>query len=98
MDISPKLLFVDLFSSFCSLQIYKDAQQRLDAFNKFSRARYLEVYKHFEMHTKLLKEVKSDLDGVFNKLGRIKAQLSEKYPNEMQTVLKKYPPPQVEED
>lgn len=50
------------------------------------------------MHTKLLKEVKSDLDGVFTKLGKIKAQLSEKYPNEMQTVLKKYPPPQIEDD
>ncbi len=50
------------------------------------------------MHTKLLKEVKHDLDGVFLKLRRIKTQLSSKYPNEMQLVLQKYPPPQVEEE
>lgn len=81
-----------------SLEIYKDTQQKLEAFNKYSKARYQEVYRHFELHTKLLKEVKGDLDGVFIKLRKIKNQLALKYPNEMEKVLQKYPPPQVEDD
>jgi uncharacterized membrane-anchored protein YhcB (DUF1043 family) len=81
-----------------SLEVYKETQQKLDAFNKFSKARYQEVYKHFELHTKLLKEVKGDLDGVFIKLKKIKNQLALKYPNEMQVVVQKYPPPEVEDD
>lgn len=80
------------------MEIYKTTQQKLEAFNKFSKARYQEVYKHFELHTKLLKQVKEDLDGVFTKLRKIKNQLALKYPDEMQVVLQKYPPPQVEDD
>ncbi|GAA5810216.1 hypothetical protein MFLAVUS_003635 [Mucor flavus] len=80
------------------LEIYKDTQQKLDAFNKFSKARYQQVHKHFEIHTKQLKQVKGDLDTVFLKLRKIKNQLALKYPNEFETVLQKYPPPQVEDD
>ncbi|CAO3648276.1 unnamed protein product [Mucor fragilis] len=81
-----------------SLQVYKDTQQKLEAFNKFSQARYHNIHKHFELHTKLLKEVKGDLNDVFGKLRRIKQQLATKYPDEMNKVLATYPPPQVEED
>ena len=90
--------FGTYFFIFLSLQIYNDTHKKLDAFNKYSKARYLEVHNHFEIHTKLLKEVKSDLDGVFLKLRKIKTHLSLKYPNEMQTVLEKNPPPVVEDD
>ncbi|KAL7321625.1 hypothetical protein PS15m_001380 [Mucor circinelloides] len=81
-----------------SLQVYKDTQQKLEAFNKFSQARYHNIHKHFELHTKLLKEVKGDLNNVFSKLRRIKQQLATQYPDEMNQVLKKYPPPKVEDD
>lgn len=50
------------------------------------------------MHTKLLKEVKTDLDNVFIKLRKIKNQLAFKYPTEMEKVLEKYPPPIIEDD
>ncbi|KAI8374264.1 uncharacterized protein BYT42DRAFT_615439 [Radiomyces spectabilis] len=74
------------------LQMYKDTQQKLEAFNEFSKARYQNVHKHFEAHTKLLKEMRNDLNSVFSKLRKIKSQLQEKYPEEMDIALKKYPP------
>ncbi|CAO3623947.1 unnamed protein product [Cunninghamella blakesleeana] len=51
-----------------SLEVYQTTQKNLKAFNDFSQARYQQVHKHFETHTKLLREVKSDLDNVFIKL------------------------------
>jgi hypothetical protein len=80
------------------LVIYKETQQKLEAFNKFSQARYHNVHRHFELHTKLLKEVKSDLNGVFLKLRKIKSQIASQYPKEMEQALQKYPPPAVEDD
>ncbi|KAI8086989.1 uncharacterized protein B0P05DRAFT_465962 [Gilbertella persicaria] len=80
------------------LTIYKETQQKLEAFNKFSQARYQNIHKHFEAHTKLLEQTKSDLNGVFGKLRKIKNQLALQYPNEMNRVLNKYPPPQVQDD
>ncbi|KAI8642584.1 hypothetical protein BD408DRAFT_386882 [Parasitella parasitica] len=81
-----------------SLLVYKDIQQKLEAFNKFSQARYHNIHKHFELHTKLLKEVKGDLNDVFVKLRRIKQQLASKYPDKMDQALKKHPPPTAEDD
>lgn len=42
--------------------------------------------------------MKGDLNDVFVKLRRIKKQLAAKYPDEMDQVIKKYPPPKVEDD
>lgn len=80
------------------MALYKETQQKLEAFNKFSQARYHNIHRHFELHAKLLKEVKGDLNGVFLKLRKIKSQLASKYPNEMEQALKKYPAPVVEDD
>ncbi|KAI9475718.1 MAG: hypothetical protein EXX96DRAFT_275573 [Benjaminiella poitrasii] len=77
---------------------YKDIEQKLEAFNKFSQARYHSIHRHFESHTKLLKEIREDLNSVFIKLRKIKNQLVLKYPNEMEQVLKKYPPPKIDDD
>lgn len=77
-----------------SLTTFKDAQQKLEAFNKFSEARYQQVYKQFELHSKLLKQTREDLNTVFIKLRKIKKQLNTQYPKEMEIVLKKYPPPE----
>ncbi|KAI7900232.1 uncharacterized protein BX663DRAFT_517986 [Cokeromyces recurvatus] len=77
---------------------YKEIEQKLEAFNKFSQARYQNIHKHFEAHTKLLKEIKEDLNSVFIKLRKIKNQLGLKYPNEMEQVLKKYPDPRVDDE
>ncbi|KAI8977590.1 hypothetical protein BDF20DRAFT_913905 [Mycotypha africana] len=81
-----------------SLSTFKNAEQKLDAFNRFSQARYQNVHKQFEAHTKLLKEVKGDLDSVFRKINTIKRQLASVYPKEMDLALKKYPPKVVADD
>ncbi|KAI8093192.1 uncharacterized protein BX664DRAFT_329121 [Halteromyces radiatus] len=78
--------------------IYQTSQRNLEAFNNFSKSRYQQVHGHFESHTKLLREVKSDLDNVFMKLRKIKNQLELKYPDEMKLALEKYPPLVIEDD
>ncbi|KAI8328771.1 hypothetical protein BC941DRAFT_476746 [Chlamydoabsidia padenii] len=78
--------------------IYHSSQENLTAFNNFSKARYDQVHGHFESHTKLLRQVKIDLDGVFIKLRKIKAQLELKYPDEMKRALETHPPLVVEDD
>ncbi|KAF7730859.1 KxDL motif-containing protein 1 [Apophysomyces ossiformis] len=80
------------------LQIYHTTKSNLHAFNEFSKARYQDVHKRFESHTKLLKEMKGDLDSIFNKLRKMKAQLAQKYPEEMKASLEKYPPPTIPDD
>ncbi|KAI8339791.1 hypothetical protein EDC96DRAFT_568160 [Choanephora cucurbitarum] len=80
------------------LNIYEESQKKLEAFNKFSQIRYQHVHKHFEAHTKLLAEVKNDLNSVFSKIRKIKSQLASEYPNEMEAALKKHSPPVIEDD
>lgn len=51
-----------------SLKIYRKSTDQLTAFNDFSTARFTEVQKHLEIHTKLIKEIKTDLDTAFRKI------------------------------
>ncbi|CAO3609493.1 unnamed protein product [Cunninghamella echinulata] len=81
-----------------SLETYQTTQKNLRAFNDFSQARYQQVHKHFETHTKLLREVKTDLDSAFIKLRKVKAKLQAKYPEEMKKALEKYPPLIIDDD
>lgn len=56
------------------------------------------MHKHFEIHTKLLKQVKTDLDTVFIKLRKLKKELALKYPNHYEAALEKYPAPELSDD
>ncbi|KAI7876091.1 hypothetical protein K492DRAFT_167470 [Lichtheimia hyalospora FSU 10163] len=80
------------------LKTCQNTQQQLQAFNDFSKARYQNINKHFETHTAMLKEMKRDMDSVFKKLRKIKHQLELKYPNEMEQVKQRYPPPMIQDD
>ncbi|CEI98932.1 hypothetical protein G6F70_008422 [Rhizopus microsporus] len=80
------------------LKMYKQAEKNLEAFNRFSTARYHMVHKQFEQHNKLLKQIKKDLNSVFLKLNKIKNHLNTTYPNQYQQSLAKYPPPVLEDD
>jgi hypothetical protein len=51
-----------------SLKVYRKSTDQLTAFNDFSTARFTEVQKHLEIHTKLIKEIKTDLDAAFRKI------------------------------
>lgn len=51
-----------------SLKLYQNATNQLTAFNDFSTARFTQVQKHLETHTKLIKEIKGDLDAAFRKI------------------------------
>lgn len=78
--------------------MYKQAEKNLEAFNRFSAARYQMVHKQFEQHNKLLKQIKKDLNSVFLKLNKIKNHLNTTYPNQYQQSLAKYPPPVLEDN
>ncbi|KAG1049052.1 hypothetical protein G6F43_008596 [Rhizopus delemar] len=80
------------------LDAYRDSEKRLEAFNKFSKARYQDIYQHFEQHTKLLKQMKKDMNSVFTKLRKIKSQLNEAYPEQHKAAVDKHPPPVIEND
>jgi uncharacterized membrane-anchored protein YhcB (DUF1043 family) len=95
--LKPNLSFLKKQAA-SSLEIYKGSQKKLEAFNNFSKARYQDVHKHFEVHTKLLKEMRGDLNSVFTKLQKIKRQLAQQYPEEMQMIQRKYPTPTVQDD
>ncbi|KAG2172385.1 hypothetical protein INT43_004927, partial [Umbelopsis isabellina] len=51
-----------------SLHLVKKTTDQITAFNDFSAARYAQVQKHLEAHTRLLKEIKVDLDSAFRKI------------------------------
>lgn len=51
-----------------SLHLVKKTTDQITAFNDFSAARYTQVQKHLEAHTRLLKEIKVDLDSAFRKI------------------------------
>ncbi|CEI98931.1 hypothetical protein RMCBS344292_13027 [Rhizopus microsporus] len=87
-----------LMSKQQDLKMYKQAEKNLEAFNRFSTARYHMVHKQFEQHNKLLKQIKKDLNSVFLKLNKIKNHLNTTYPNQYQQSLAKYPPPVLEDD
>ncbi|KAG1471175.1 hypothetical protein G6F56_002275 [Rhizopus delemar] len=80
------------------LEVYRDSEKKLEAFNKFSKVRYQDVYQQFEQHAKLLKQVKKDMNSVFIKLQKMKSQLNEKYPEQYEAAVNKHPPLVIEEE
>ncbi|GAB5587191.1 hypothetical protein Unana1_02091 [Umbelopsis nana] len=81
-----------------SLKLYQNATNQLTAFNDFSTARFTQVQKHLETHTKLIKEIKGDLDAAFRKIRALKTYCQERYPAEHENALQRFPPRVVEDD
>ncbi|KAF9154320.1 KxDL motif-containing protein 1 [Linnemannia schmuckeri] len=52
------------------------ASSSLSALNEFSAVKWADLHPKFETHTKLIKELQSDLDHVFRKIRTIKAKLN----------------------
>ncbi|KAF9291440.1 KxDL motif-containing protein 1 [Linnemannia elongata] len=52
------------------------ASSSLSALNEFSAIKWADLHPKFEAHTKLIKELQSDLDHVFRKIRTIKAKLN----------------------
>ncbi|KAF9095294.1 KxDL motif-containing protein 1 [Mortierella sp. AD031] len=52
------------------------ANSSLSALNEFSAVKWADLHPKFEAHTKLIKELQSDLDHVFRKIRTIKAKLN----------------------
>ncbi|CAO3671626.1 unnamed protein product [Umbelopsis ramanniana] len=77
---------------------YKKATNQLTAFNNFSTARFTQIQKHLETHTKLIKEIKNDLDAAFLKIRALKQHCQEHHPLEHEKALERYPPRVVEDD
>ncbi|KAF9180371.1 hypothetical protein BGZ51_006217 [Haplosporangium sp. Z 767] len=52
------------------------ANASLSALNEFSAVKWADLHPKFEAHTKLIKELQSDLDHVFRRIRTIKAKLN----------------------
>ncbi|KAI9264727.1 hypothetical protein BY458DRAFT_540564 [Sporodiniella umbellata] len=80
------------------LKGYKETEKKIEAFNKFSKARYVDIYQQLEQHAKLLKQTRKDMNSVFTKLGRIKKRLNEKYPEAYAHAVLQHPPLVIDSD
>ncbi|KAG0369771.1 hypothetical protein BC939DRAFT_442599 [Gamsiella multidivaricata] len=58
-----------------SLSLQK-ANSSLSALNEFSTVKWADLHPKFEAHTKLIKELQTDLDHVFRKIRTIKTKLN----------------------
>jgi len=55
------------------------SNQTITSFNDFSSGAYVTLMKDYERRTKLLKEMKRDLEVIFRKIRNIKVKIQEKY-------------------
>eukprot|EP01116_Phalansterium_solitarium_P004986 TRINITY_DN16239_c0_g1_i1.p1 TRINITY_DN16239_c0_g1~~TRINITY_DN16239_c0_g1_i1.p1 ORF type:complete len:136 (-),score=27.18 TRINITY_DN16239_c0_g1_i1:377-733(-) len=65
-------------------EIYQSLQQSsqaLTSFNDFSAGAYGRLQKDFEQNTKLLKEMKRDLEYIFKKIRVLQQKLGRRYPD-----------------
>eukprot|EP00002_Diphylleia_rotans_P034472 TRINITY_DN7409_c0_g4_i1.p1 TRINITY_DN7409_c0_g4~~TRINITY_DN7409_c0_g4_i1.p1 ORF type:complete len:167 (-),score=51.03 TRINITY_DN7409_c0_g4_i1:272-772(-) len=58
----------------------RQSNTMLSNFNALSTRNYEHVFRHFERHTKSLKEMKSDLDSIHKRLRALRTKLESKYP------------------
>ncbi|KAG0005272.1 KxDL motif-containing protein 1 [Entomortierella chlamydospora] len=70
----PEIAEIQRRQTEMSMSIQK-ANSSLTALNEFSAVKWADLYPKFEAHTKLIKELQSDLDHVFRKIRTIKAKL-----------------------
>ncbi|KAF9175869.1 KxDL motif-containing protein 1 [Mortierella sp. AD010] len=70
----PEITEIQRRQTEMSISIQK-ANSSLTALNEFSAVKWADLYPKFEAHTKLIKELQSDLDHVFRKIRTIKAKL-----------------------
>jgi len=61
------------------------ATQTLTSFNDFSGGVYSNVFKDFERHTRMMKEMRRDLDNIFRKIRALKSRIHSKYPEALTT-------------
>jgi len=61
------------------LEELQKSNQTITSFNDFSVGAYNTILKDYERRTKLLKEMKRDLEIIFRKIRNIKTKIQEKY-------------------
>ncbi|KAF8940992.1 hypothetical protein EDD21DRAFT_363973 [Dissophora ornata] len=71
----PEIAEIQRRQSDMSVSLQK-ANASLSALNEFSAVKWTHLHPRFEAHTKLMKEMQSDLDHVFRKIRSIKAKLN----------------------
>ncbi|KAF9903837.1 hypothetical protein BX616_001512 [Lobosporangium transversale] len=71
----PEIAEIQRRQSDMSVSLQK-ANSSLSALNEFSAVKWAGLHPKFEAHTKLIKELQSDLDYVFRKIRAIKASLN----------------------
>ncbi|KYQ99951.1 hypothetical protein DLAC_03919 [Tieghemostelium lacteum] len=58
-----------------------ETNNTLNHFNEFSQQKFNQISADFEKNTKMIKEMKKDLDYIFKKTRSIHSILNEKFPN-----------------
>ncbi|KAF8942733.1 hypothetical protein BGZ47_006198 [Haplosporangium gracile] len=71
----PEITEIQRRQAHMSVSLQK-ASSSLSALNEFSAVKWADLHPKFETHTKLIKELQSDLNHVFRKIRTIKAKLN----------------------
>ncbi|EGG15292.1 hypothetical protein DFA_10126 [Cavenderia fasciculata] len=58
-----------------------ETNNALQHFNEYSSQKYGQLSNDFEKHTKMLKDMKKDLDYIFRKTRQLQGLLNDKFPN-----------------
>ncbi|KAJ3278169.1 hypothetical protein HK104_002592 [Borealophlyctis nickersoniae] len=80
------------------MQSLRKGTESLDVFNNFSSVRYAENVKQVENYSKLLREMKEDLDLVFKRIRALKAKVAAKHPVEFAQVVAEREEPDDDDD
>eukprot|EP01111_Echinosteliopsis_oligospora_P002873 TRINITY_DN1456_c0_g1_i2.p1 TRINITY_DN1456_c0_g1~~TRINITY_DN1456_c0_g1_i2.p1 ORF type:complete len:351 (-),score=110.97 TRINITY_DN1456_c0_g1_i2:83-1135(-) len=62
-------------------QQFIDCNHTLETFNDFSNTMYMSLSVEYDKHTRMLKEIKRDLDIVFRRIRQTKTMLASKFPD-----------------
>jgi len=62
-------------------QKFTESKQTLASFNEFSASMYAALAPEYDKHTKMLKEMKKDLDSVFKRIRNLEVMLRQKFPD-----------------
>ncbi|KAJ3058590.1 hypothetical protein HK102_010405 [Quaeritorhiza haematococci] len=69
------------------MEVLRRTNNTFEPFNDFSQSRYADNAKNLENYTKLLKDMKTDLDIVFKRIRNLRAKVAAQHPAQYATVV-----------
>ncbi|KND04526.1 uncharacterized protein SPPG_00254 [Spizellomyces punctatus DAOM BR117] len=81
-----------------TLQTLQSTNHSLTKFNDFSAVRYAQCAKNLENHTRLLRDMKGDLDIIFKRIRALRTKVGTQYPTHFADIAKRRQEEEAEDD